>query len=132
MTMQHTPPTLSLPAGVEWRHDPFYGHHWLFVEHVVVAQVTPAELVGDWIVYINRQWPIERRNPRGRTPSLGFGKKMAERWLAANFPRVRDEVDQRPKPHTLGCVMGERTGPPPVPFDETNFHVPKRKTRRRR
>lgn len=127
-----TPPNLSLPAGIEWRHDPFYGHHWLFMDHVVVAQVTPAELVGDWIVYINRQWTIERRNPSGRTPSLSFGKKMAERWLAANFSRVRAEVDLKPKPHTMGCVIGERTSRPNPDFDENNFYVPKRKTRKRR
>jgi hypothetical protein len=133
MVTHVTPPALSFPPGLEWRHDTFFGHHWLFMDHVVVGQVTPVESLGRWVIYVHRQWPITRSNPSAPAPTLTFGKRMVERWLAANYERVRAEVELHPKPHKMECVMGDRSArPPPVEFDEKNFHVPKRKTRRRR
>lgn len=132
MSTQVTPPTTLFPPGLEWRHDTFFGHHWLFMDHVAVGQVTPVESLGRWVIYVHRQWPIGRRNPSAPAPTLAFGKRMVERWLAANYVRVRAEVDLHPKPHVLDCVMGERPARPPPECDEKSFHVPKRKARRRR
>lgn len=138
--MPHPWPS-TLPPDAHWRYDEFFKHHWLRMQHCDIALVTPVAVGSGWIVGVNRHWDIKRRSVGGSAPSAEFGKKMVERWLWANLPRLRAEVDAKPRPRTLGCGPVDPTGPrrpyvpptyPPPPTPEERVELERKEHRRRR
>ena len=83
-----------LPDGLKWIYLERFDQHWLTLDGEYIALVS-KRVPGDWLVHVNRQRHMELRMTAGQAATLGFGKKMAERWAVANLPRIRRELAER-------------------------------------
>ena len=79
-----------------WDKVNLYGQHWLKLHGVEIALVHSAvHPEWPWTVTVQRQRGIEAKLVGGRAKTLEHGKKMAERWAAANLRRLEGEVAER-------------------------------------